>query len=139
MPVIPSKKGLTPTIMVLCILTILGNIFIFFKGLFSYYFLYNSHDTRVSWAVTAIDLFYFLEFLTCFGSIWGAGLMLLGKYRGFILYQISSIIYILLTLILFFLSLISIAGIPLGFLQIFYLIPSIIFLLLYRNQSKHLV
>lgn len=139
MPLRSSNKSPSPMLIVLCVLTILGNIFIILKGLFSYYFLYNSHDTRGKWAVIAIDLFYLVEFLTCVGSIWGAGLMLFGKRSGLVLYQISAMVYIAITIVLTFFSFISIAGIPLGFLQIVYLIPSFIFLVLYRNQAKQLV
>jgi hypothetical protein len=125
-------------LVVLCILTIIGNLFLIIKGLVTYYVLDNSSEDRREWAIVMIDVFFLLEFLSCIGSIAGAILMIAGKRMGLIVYQFSSVIYILITALLAVFSILSIAGIPLAFLQILYLIPSIVFFILYTAHAKYL-
>lgn len=123
---------------VLCVLTILGNLLIILKGLFTYYALYSTNDDRREGAILLINVFYALELLTCVGSVLGAVFMLNGKKSGLILYQISSIVYIAMTFLFAIICFFSIIGIPVAFLQIIYLIPSVIFLMLYMIFGKQL-
>jgi hypothetical protein len=123
---------------VLCVLTILGNLLIIVKGLFTYYALYSTNDDRREGAILLINVFYALELLTCVGSVLGAVFMLNGKKSGLILYQISSIVYIAMTFLFAIICFFSIIGIPVAFLQIIYLIPSVIFLMLYMIFGKQL-
>lgn len=123
---------------VLCILTLIGSIFILLKGLITYFILVDSNDTRSESGILFINLVYFLEFMSCIGSIVGAILMLSRKKAGLVVYLISSILYIALTTVFAIFCFFSIIGIPVGILQFFYLAPAILFLILYLNQAKHL-
>jgi len=131
-----EKRSLT--LILLCVLTILGNLLIILKGLVTYYVLDSTKSNRREDAIAFINGFYVLEFLTCAGAILGAILMLAGKRKGLLVYQISSVLYIMMTLALACLSFLSIVGIPLGFLQFLYLIPSVAFFVLYKHQEKYL-
>lgn len=135
-PYAPKKRPIS--LIVLCLLTILGNLIMILKGIITYYVLDSSSSDRREEATLLIDLFYTLEFVSCGGAVLGAIIMLYGKKIGLILYQISSIVYILITLLLTLLSMLSIIGIPLAFLQIVYLIPSILFFIWYRNHARYL-
>lgn len=135
-PTVKKKRPIS--LIVLCLLTILGNLILILKGIITYYVLDNSSSDRREEAIVLIDMFFTLELVSCGGSILGAIIMLYGKRLGLILYQISSVVYILITLLLTMLSMLSIVGIPLAFLQIVYLIPSILFFIWYRNYAKYL-
>ncbi|MCG9911923.1 MAG: hypothetical protein MH137_11540 [Flavobacteriales bacterium] len=140
-PVMPNpavSKPRSHLLPVLCVLTIWGNLLIILKGLFTYYALYSTNDDRREGAILLINVFYALELLTCVGSILGAVIMLNGKKTGLILYQISSIAYMVITFVFTIICFFSIIGIPVAFLQIIYLIPSIIFFILYMIFGKHL-
>ena len=134
----PLAKKTPLTLVVLCLLTIIGNLLIILKGIVTYYVLYSTSSDRRADAVVLIDVFFTLEFLSCVGSILGAIVMLNGKRVGLTIYQVSSVLYIVITLLLAFFSLLSIVGIPLAFLQYVYLIPSIVFFILYRNHKNRL-
>ncbi|MCE2713270.1 MAG: hypothetical protein LW688_12155 [Cryomorphaceae bacterium] len=123
---------------VLCILTLIGSVFILLKGLITYFILVDSNDTRSESGILFINLVYFLEFMSCIGSIVGAILMLSRKKAGLVVYLISSILYIALTTVFAIFCFFSIIGIPVGILQFFYLAPAILFLILYLNQANHL-
>lgn len=123
---------------VLCVLTILGNLLIVLKGLITYYVLYSTNDDRQEAAIVLINAFYFLELLTCVGSVSGAVLMIAGKKTGLITYLISSLAYIVMTAVFAVVCFFSIVGIPVAFLQIIYLIPSIIFFILYLIYGRSL-
>ena len=133
-----STKPRSSTLIVLCTLTIIGSVLIIIKGLFTYYLLADSNEDRSSEMIAFIDLFYALEFLSCIGTITGAIFMIGGKKSGLVVYQISSIFFIVLTIAFACFCFISIIGIAVGLLQIVYLIPSILFYALYRNQEKYL-
>jgi hypothetical protein len=134
----PLAKKTPLTLVVLCLLTIIGNLLIILKGIVTYYVLDSTSSDRRADAVVLIDVFFTLEFLSCVGSILGAIVMLNGKRVGLTIYQVSSVLYIVITLLLAFFSLLSIVGIPLAFLQYVYLIPSIVFFILYRNHKNRL-
>lgn len=123
---------------VLCILTLIGSVFILLKGLITYFILVDSNDTRSESGILFINLVYFLEFMSCIGSFVGAILMLSRKKAGLVVYLISSILYIALTTVFAIFCFFSIIGIPVGILQFFYLAPAILFLILYLNQANHL-
>jgi hypothetical protein len=133
-----EQKQTSSTLVLLCILTLLGSVFILLKGLISYFILSVSDDARSEGGMLFINLVYFIEFLTCIGAIVGAIIMLVGKKVGLVIYAISSILYILLTVAFAVFCFFSIIGIPVGLLQFLYLIPSILFLILYINQAKYL-
>ena len=126
------------TLITLCILTLVGSVFILLKGLITFFILADSNDTRSESGIVFINLVYFLEFISCIGSIIGATFMLNSKKVGLLIYQISSILYIALTTAFAIFCFFSIIGIPVGILQFFYLAPSILFLVLYINQAKYL-
>jgi len=126
------------TLVVLCLLTIIGNLLLILKAILTYYVLDSTSSDRREYAVVLIDVFFTLEIISCVGSILGAIIMLSGKRVGLTVYQVSSVLYILITLLLAFFSLLSIVDIPLAFLQYIYLIPSIVFFLLYRNHERYL-
>jgi hypothetical protein len=133
-----EQKQTSSTLVLLCILTLLGSVFILLKGLIGYFILADSNDTRSEGGILFINLVYFIEFLTCIGAIVGAIIMLIGKKIGLVIYAISSILYILLTVAFAVFCFFSIIGIPVGLLQFLYLLPSILFLILYINQAKYL-
>ena len=133
-----ARKPRSVILTVLCVFTLLGNLLIVFKGLITYYVLDSTSDNRREGAILLINVVYALELLTCVGSILGALLMLKRKKTGLIIYQISSIAYMVMTFLFAIVCFFSIVGIPLGFLQIMYLIPSILFFVLYLFQKKHL-
>lgn len=132
------KQG-SSTLITLCILTLIGSVFILLKGLITYFILADSNSTRSESGIAFINMIYFLEFISCIGSIVGAILMLSRNKVGLLVYQISSVLYIALTAAFAIFCFFSIIGIPVGILQFFYLAPSILFLVLYINQAKHLV
>jgi hypothetical protein len=133
-----EQKQTSSTLVSLCILTLLGSAFILLKGLIGYFILVESNDTRSEDGILFIDLVYFIEFLSCIGAIAGAILMLIGKKTGLLIYVISSILYILLTAAFAVFCFFSLIGIPVGLLQFLYLIPSIVFLIVYINQAEYL-
>jgi hypothetical protein len=132
----PQKRSVT--IQVLSILTIIGSVLIILKGMISYSFLVDSNDTRSPEMITAINVVYFVEFLTCIGAIVGSIFMMNGKKVGLLIYVISSVLYIIMTIAFAFLCFLSVIGIIVGLLQIVYLIPSVLFLILYLSFNKHL-
>lgn len=134
----PPQKQSSSTLVVLCILTLLGSVFIFLKGLISYTVLLDSNDTRSEFGKVLINVVYILEFLSCLGSIAGAIIMLAGKRTGLLIYLISCGLYILVTIVFAVFSIFSLIGIPVGLLQFLYIIPSILFFILYLNQGKNL-
>ena len=133
-----EQKQTSSTVVVLCILTLLGSVFILLKGLIGYFILADSNATRSEDGVLFINLVYFIEFLTCIGTIAGAIIMLVGKKVGLVIYIISSILYILLTGAFAVFCFFSIIGIPVGLLQLLYLIPPIVFSILYINKAEYL-
>ena len=133
-----ATKQRSSTLLALCILTIIGSVLIILKGLFAYFILEASNDKMSSEGIAFINVIYLIEFLSCIGAIVGASIMLSGKKVGLLVYQISSILYIALTVVFAFFCILSIIGILIGLLQIVYLIPSIVFFVLYINQEKHL-
>jgi hypothetical protein len=134
-----ESKQTSSTLLVLCILTLLGSVFILLKGFIGYAILLSSNDTRSESGILLINSVYVIEFLTCFGTIVGAILMLTGKKLGLLIYQISSIVYIVLTAVFALFCFFSIIGIPVGLLQFIYLAISIVFFVLYSNQGKSLL
>jgi hypothetical protein len=135
---IESKQS-SSTLLVLCILTLIGSVFVLLKGFIAYAILLQSNDTRSESGILLINSVYVIEFLTCFGTIVGAILMLTGKKLGLLIYQISSIVYIVLTAVFALFCFFSIIGILVGLLQFIYLAISIVFLVLYSNQGKQLL
>jgi hypothetical protein len=133
-----EQRQTSSTLVLLCILTLLGSVFILLKGLIGYFILADSNDTRSEGGILFINLVYFVEFLTCIGAIVGAIIMLVGKKIGLVIYAISSVLYILLTVAFAVFCFFSLIGIPVGLLQLLYLIPSILFLILYITHAKYL-
>lgn len=134
----PPQKQSSSTLVVLCILTLLGSVFIFLKGLISYTVLLDSNDTRSDFGKVLINVVYILEFLSCLGSIAGAIIMLAGKRAGLLIYLISCGLYIIITKVFAVFCIFSLIGIPVGMLQFLYIIPSLLFFVLYLNQGKNL-
>ena len=133
-----NQKQKSSTLPVLCILTLLGNFFVILKGLISYSTLLGSNDTRSNLGIVLINVVYILEFLSCIGSTVGAIGMLMGKRNALMIYLISCGLYILVTILFAGFCFISIIGIPVGLLQFLYIIPSVLFFVLYINQGKYL-
>lgn len=133
-----AARSRSSTLIVLCTLTILGSVFILLKDLVTYLILAESNSSRSNFGILFINVIYVSECLSCFGSIAGAVLMIGGKKSGLVVYQISSIFFIVLTIAFACFCFISIIGIAVGLLQIVYLIPSILFYALYRNHEKYL-
>lgn len=131
-------KKSSSTLIALCILTLLGSFFILFKGIITFLILADSNSTRTESGIAFVNAVYFLEFISCIGSIVGAILMLNRKKIGLLIYQVSSVLYIALTAAFAIFCFFSIIGILIGILQFFYLAPSILFLLLYTKQAKKL-
>lgn len=134
---IESKQS-SSTLLVLCILTLVGSVFVLLKGFIGYAILVDSNDTRSESGILLINSVYVIEFLTCFGTIAGAILMLTGKKLGLVIYLIASIVYMLLTVVFALFCFFSIIGIPVGLLQFVYLAISIVFLVFYLTQGKNL-
>lgn len=133
-----STKPRSSTLIVLSTLTIIGSVLIIIKGLFTYYMLADSNEDRSSEMIAFIDLFYALEFLSCIGTITGAIFMIGGKKLGLLIYQISCVVYLILTVGFAIFCILTLIGTVIGILQIVYLIPSILFLGLYQKQEKYL-
>ena len=133
-----ESKQTSSTLLVLCILTLVGSVFVLLKGLIGYTILIDSNGTRSESGIQVINSVYIIEFLTCFGTIAGAILMLTGKKLGLVIYLIASIVYILLTFVFALFCFFSIVGILVGLLQFVYLAISIVFLVLYLTQGKNL-
>ena len=134
-----ESKQTSSTLLVLCILTLVGSVFVLLKGLIGYAILIDSNGTRSESGILLINSVYVIEFLTCFGTIAGAILMLTGKKLGLVIYLIASIVYILLTFVFALFCFFSIVGILVGLLQFIYLAFSIVFLVLYSNEGKQLL
>lgn len=133
-----ESKQTSSTLLVLCILTLVGSVFVLLKGFIGYAILVDSNDTRSESGILLINSVYVIEFITCFGTIAGAILMLTGKKLGLVIYLIASIVYMLLTVVFALFCFFSIVGIPIGLLQFVYLAISIVFLVLYLTQGKNL-
>ena len=133
-----ESKQTSSTLLVLCILTLVGSVFVLLKGFIGYAILVDSNDTRSESGILLINSVYVIEFITCFGTIAGAILMLTRKKLGLVIYLIVSIVYILLTVVFALFCFFSIVGIPVGLLQFVYLAISIVFLVLYLTQGKNL-
>ena len=133
-----ESKQTSATLLVLCILTLVGSVFVLLKGFFGYAILLDSNDTRSESGILLINSVYVIEFISCFGTIAGAILMLTGKKLGLVIYLIASIVYILLTFVFALFCFFSIVGILVGLLQFVYLAISIVFLVLYLTQGKKL-
>jgi hypothetical protein len=80
----PPQKQSSSTLLVLCVLTLIGSFFIILKSLISYSILLDSNDTRSDFGIVLINVVYILEFLSCLGSIAGAIIMLTGKKKRFV-------------------------------------------------------
>ena len=133
----PLKRPIT--LIVVCVFSLLLNSFLIAKGVLVYWWLDSTSDDRRKDAIVAIDLFYAVEFLSCLGAMVGA-VMLLNRMRsGLVVYMVSTIVYMLLTGAFMLLALLSIAGIPVALLQVFYLVPSMVLLLIIVQQRKYLV
>jgi hypothetical protein len=87
-----EQKQTSSTLVFLCVLTLLGSVFILLKGLIGYFILADSNATRSEGGILFINLVYFIEFLSCIGAIAGAIIMLIGKKIGLVIYAISSIL-----------------------------------------------
>jgi hypothetical protein len=133
-----ESKQTSSTLLVLCILTLVGSVFVLLKGFIGYAILLDSNDTRSESGILLINSVYIIEFISCFGTIAGAILMLTGKKLGLVIYLIASIVYILLTFVFALFCFFSIVGILVGLLQFVYLAISIVFLVLYLTQGKNL-
>jgi hypothetical protein len=133
-----ESKQTSATLLVLCILTLVGSVFVLLKGFIGYAILLDSNDTRSESGILLINSVYIIEFISCFGTIAGAILMLTGKKLGLVIYLIASIVYILLTFVFALFCFFSIVGILVGLLQFVYLAISIVFLVLYLTQGKNL-
>jgi hypothetical protein len=133
-----EKKGNSSTLILLCILTILGNAFLILKGIISFLILLNSNDTRSHETITNINLVFFIEFITYIGSITGAIIMLNGKRVGHLIYQISGLVYLISTALYAILCFLSIIGIVVGLLQLVYMGICLLFMILFFFQKKNL-
>ncbi len=133
-----EKKRNSSTLILLCILTILGNAFLILKGIISFLILLNSNDTRSHETITNINFVFFIEFITYIGSIAGAIIMLNGKRVGHLIYQISAIVYLISTAIYAILCFLSIIGIVVGLLQLVYMGICLLFMILFLNQKKNM-
>jgi hypothetical protein len=116
-----KQKHTASPLLLLCILVLLGSVFILIKGMISYFILLDSNDIRSEGVIVFINLVYLIEFLSCIGTITGAILMLIGKKTGLFIYQVSSILYIMLTTSFAVFCFFSMIGIPVGLLQFLYL------------------
>jgi hypothetical protein len=133
-----EKKGNSSTLILLCILTILGNAFLILKGIISFLILLNSNDTRSHETITNINLVFFIEFITYIVSITGAIIMLNGKRVGHLIYQISGLVYLISTALYAILCFLSIIGIVVGLLQLVYMGICLLFMILFFFQKKNL-
>jgi hypothetical protein len=123
---------------ILCTLTILGSLFFLFKGFIGYAVLSVSNDDRSTEGIIFVNVTYLLELLSCIGTLAGAIIMLNGRKVGLTIYIISTILFIVLTTFFAFFCFLTLVGIPIGLLQFIYLVPCVLFLILYKNQEKHL-
>ena len=133
-----EKKRNSTTLTTLCVLSILGNAFLILKGIISLLILIDSNDTRSEETIFYINLAFFIEFLTCFGSVAGAILMLMGKKVGLIIQLVSGITYLIITAIYAFFCFILIIGIIVGLFQLVYMGITVLFLILFLGEKKHL-
>lgn len=133
-----AQKPRSVSLIVLCVLTLVGNLFIIGKGILTYLMLYSTNDTRSQETVDNINLYFLIELLTCLGCMLGAVFMINHKKVGLTIYLVSTIAYIIITFGVAILSFLSVAGIIIGVLQFVYLIPSFLFLVLYIAHRRHL-
>lgn len=133
-----EKKRNSTTLTTLCVLSIIGNAFLILKGIISLLIMIDSNDTRSEETIFYINLAFFIEFLTCFGSIVGAILMLMGKKVGLIIQLVSGITYLIITVIYAFFCFILIIGIIVGLFQLVYMGLTVLFLILFLSQKKNL-
>lgn len=133
-----KTNKLSTTLLVLGILTLIGNFFLLFKGMISYAVLVATNDNRTEDAIVAIDLLYLVEFLTCIGAMVGVIFMLNRKKIGLLIYGISNGLYIVLTIAFAIFCMFTIIGIPVSVLQFFYVIPAMVFLLLFLINIRQL-
>lgn len=125
-----NYKGKIPaTLLALCIMTIVGSGFVLVKDLITYEF-YSGFQ--------GVEWFYLAEGLSCIGSITGAILMIRLKKAGFLIYLVSTIVYI-----------IAVAWFWFGFLMVpfnewfvlillVYIAVPAVFIILYSAQQKYL-
>jgi hypothetical protein len=133
-----EKKGNSSTLILLCILTILGNAFLILKGIISFLILLNSNDTRSHETITNINLVFFIEFITYIGSITGAIIMLNGKRVGHLIYQISGLVYLISTALYAIFCFLLIIVIVVGLLQLVYMGICLLFMILFFFQKNNL-
>ena len=131
---IADQKKLPTSLIILFILTLLGNLWILIKSLV--FFL--NIEVENEHAQLVIEFIYILKFTACFGTILGASLMLFQKMKGYYLYLFSNILYILLVIVFVFFSFLIPYIFIVGFLHIFYVLPPILFIILYSVNIKHL-
>ncbi|MCR9173963.1 MAG: hypothetical protein NXI10_15775 [bacterium] len=80
-----SNQPIPSTLIALCILTMIGSVFILLKDYITFQYLEGEDD---------LLLIYAAEFLGCIASITAAILMLVKKLIGFYIYIASNVIYI---------------------------------------------
>ena len=130
-----NKKGAPPGLLVLCILTILGSVFIVVRSIVTYS-LWDLENKDVQHLITVL---FCIKWTSCVGSSVAAILMMQLKDSGYKLYLFSSILYafgiLVLVALVVFIPVIGLFGI----FQLLFLIPTIAFIVFYSMNRKYLV
>lgn len=134
------KEKAPRTFTVMCVLTILGNLFLIAAnllkvGLIETGIRQGGIGTEASFY---LPLLFQLILLTCLGALLGASMMLLGKRLGFNIYAASMILHLLLTACAMALWAMTIFLIGVAGLLFFYCIIPISFLVYFSTHRAHL-
>ncbi|XOV68067.1 MAG: hypothetical protein ACFHU9_02620 [Fluviicola sp.] len=125
----PQHDTIPGTLVALCILTMVGSVFILFKDFITYQFYEGYYD---------LPLVYGAEVLACIACIGAAILMLLRRLIGFYIYVGSSIIYVA-AILWFWLGIMDFEVSAWTILLIFvYVAAPIGFVIMYSYHKKYL-
>jgi hypothetical protein len=123
---------------VLCVLTILGNLFLIVVNLFKAGMLYAGIENGGvgTGAIVPLKMLLLAVILSCAGAALGAAFMLLGKRLGFRIYAASNIVHLLATACVMLLWLMTVYLSVVAVLLFFYCFIPVGFLVYFsRNRA----
>lgn len=136
-PVTPKAPRLFT---LLCVLTILGNIFLIVVNLFKAGMLYTGIESGGvgTGAVVPLQILMLAVILSCAGAAIGAAFMLLGRRLGFRIYAASNIVHLLATVCVMLLWLMTVYLSFVAVLLFFYCFIPVGFLVYFRRNGAWL-
>jgi len=122
---------------VLCVLTILGNLFLIVVNLFKAGMLYAGIENGGvgTGAIVPLKMLLLAVILSCAGGAIGAAFMLLGRRLGFRIYAASNIVHLLATVCVMLLWLMTVYLSVVAVLLFFYCFIPVGFLIYFRRNA----